>query len=51
MRVVMICPYSMSRPGGVQGQVLGLARELRKLDVDVRIVGAVRRAAARARRS
>ncbi len=35
----MTCPYSMSRPGGVQGQVLGLARELRKLDVDVRIVG------------
>ena len=34
----MICPYSMSRPGGVQGQVLGLARELRQLDVDVRIV-------------
>jgi phosphatidyl-myo-inositol alpha-mannosyltransferase len=34
----MTCPYSMSRPGGVQGQVLGLARELRKLDVDVRIV-------------
>jgi len=28
----------LSRPGGVQGQVLGLARELRKLDVDVRIV-------------
>ncbi|MDQ1435763.1 MAG: phosphatidyl-myo-inositol alpha-mannosyltransferase [Actinomycetota bacterium] len=38
MRVAMICPYSMSRPGGVQGQVLGLARELRQLDVDVRIV-------------
>ncbi len=38
MRVLMTCPYSMSRPGGVQGQVLGLARELRKLDVDVRIV-------------
>jgi phosphatidylinositol alpha-mannosyltransferase len=34
----MICPYSMSRPGGVQGQVLGLGRELRQLDVDVRIV-------------
>jgi len=34
----MMCPYSMSRPGGVQGQVLGLARELRQLDVDVRIV-------------
>jgi phosphatidyl-myo-inositol alpha-mannosyltransferase len=38
VKVAMICPYSMSRPGGVQGQVLGLARELRKLDVDVRIV-------------
>jgi len=34
----MLSPYSMSRPGGVQGQVLGLARELRKLDVDVRII-------------
>lgn len=34
----MICPYSMSRPGGVQGQILGLMRELRKLGVDVRIV-------------
>jgi len=38
MKVVMTSPYSMSRPGGVQGQILGLARELRKLDVDVRIV-------------
>lgn len=38
MKLVMTCPYSMSRPGGVQGQILGLARELRKLDVDVRIV-------------
>src|SRR3954465_5784656 len=35
----MVSPYSMSRPGGVQGQILGLARELRRLDVDVRIVG------------
>jgi phosphatidylinositol alpha-mannosyltransferase len=34
----MVCPYSLSRPGGVQGQVLGLARELRALDVDVRVV-------------
>jgi phosphatidylinositol alpha-mannosyltransferase len=34
----MTCPYSMSRPGGVQGQVLGLARELRHLGVDVRVV-------------
>jgi phosphatidyl-myo-inositol alpha-mannosyltransferase len=38
MKVAMVCPYSMSRPGGVQGQVLGLARELRKIDVDVRII-------------
>ena len=29
MRVVMACPYSLSRPGGVQGQALGLARALR----------------------
>jgi phosphatidylinositol alpha-mannosyltransferase len=39
VRVVMTSPYSLSRPGGVQGQVLGLARELRKLGVDVRVVG------------
>ncbi|MGQ0824099.1 MAG: glycosyltransferase family 4 protein [Actinomycetota bacterium] len=38
MRVVMTCPYSMSRPGGVQGQILGLARELRRLGVDVRVL-------------
>ena len=38
MRVAMTCPYSLSRPGGVQGQVLGLARELRKLGIDVRVV-------------
>ena len=29
MRVALLCPYSLSRPGGVQGQVLGLARALR----------------------
>jgi phosphatidylinositol alpha-mannosyltransferase len=38
MRVIMTSPYSLSRPGGVQGQVLGLARELRALGVDVRVV-------------
>jgi phosphatidylinositol alpha-mannosyltransferase len=38
MRVIMTCPYSLSRPGGVQGQVLALSHELRALDVDVRIV-------------
>jgi phosphatidylinositol alpha-mannosyltransferase len=38
MRVIMTSPYSLSRPGGVQRQVLALARELRTLDVDVRVV-------------
>ena len=28
MRIAIVCPYSLSRPGGVQGQVLGLARAL-----------------------
>lgn len=31
MRVAVVCPYSLSRPGGVQGQVLGLARALEGL--------------------
>jgi phosphatidyl-myo-inositol alpha-mannosyltransferase len=31
MRVAILCPYSLSVPGGVQGQVLGLATELRRL--------------------
>lgn len=30
MRVAMICPYSLSRPGGVQGQAIGLAAALRR---------------------
>jgi len=29
LRVAIVCPYSLSRPGGVQGQVLGLAAALR----------------------
>jgi phosphatidyl-myo-inositol alpha-mannosyltransferase len=28
MRVALLCPYSLSRPGGVQGQVVGLASAL-----------------------
>jgi phosphatidyl-myo-inositol alpha-mannosyltransferase len=28
VRIALVCPYSLSRPGGVQGQVLGLARAL-----------------------
>lgn len=30
MRIAQVCPYSLSVPGGVQGQVLGLARQLRR---------------------
>jgi phosphatidylinositol alpha-mannosyltransferase len=32
------CPYSLSHHGGVQGQVLGLARALRAIGVDARVV-------------
>jgi phosphatidyl-myo-inositol alpha-mannosyltransferase len=28
LRIALVCPYSLSRPGGVQGQVIGLARSL-----------------------
>ncbi len=30
LRIAMVCPYSLSRPGGVQGQATGLARALRR---------------------
>lgn len=39
MRVGLICPYSLTVPGGVQGQVLGLARSLRHLGHDARVLG------------
>lgn len=39
MRVGLICPYSLTIPGGVQGQVLGLARSLRALGQDTRVLG------------
>ena len=39
MRVAIVCPYSLGRPGGVQGQVLGLARALRHLGVPARVLG------------
>jgi phosphatidyl-myo-inositol alpha-mannosyltransferase len=35
----MVCPYSLSIPGGVQAQVLGLARELRRIGHEVRVLG------------
>lgn len=39
MRVGLICPYSLTIPGGVQGQVLGLARSLRAQGHDARVLG------------
>ncbi len=39
IRVGMVCPYSLSIPGGVQAQVLGLARELRRSGHEVRVLG------------
>ena len=35
----MLSPYSLTRPGGVQGQVIGLARSLRALGHDVTVLG------------
>jgi phosphatidylinositol alpha-mannosyltransferase len=38
LRVAMVCPYSLSVPGGVQAQAMGLARELRKMGIEVRVL-------------
>jgi phosphatidylinositol alpha-mannosyltransferase len=37
----MLSPYSLTRPGGVQGQVIGLSRCLRALGHDVTVLGPV----------
>lgn len=37
-RVAIVCPYSLSVFGGVQGQVLGLAHALRRRGAEVRVV-------------
>lgn len=39
MRIGLVCPYSLTIPGGVQGQVLGLARALRSMGHEVRVLG------------
>jgi phosphatidyl-myo-inositol alpha-mannosyltransferase len=39
VKIAMLSPYSLSRPGGVQGQVLGLARALRALGHQVTVIG------------
>jgi len=39
VRVMLVSPYSLTEFGGVQGQVLGLARALRELGADARVIG------------
>ncbi|MFM8484008.1 MAG: glycosyltransferase family 4 protein [Actinomycetota bacterium] len=39
LRIGIVCPYSLTIPGGVQGQVMGLARSLRRLGHEVRVLG------------
>jgi phosphatidyl-myo-inositol alpha-mannosyltransferase len=38
LRIAQVCPYSLTVPGGVQGQVLALARALRKLGHEARVL-------------
>lgn len=39
VRVGIVCPYSLTLPGGVQEQVLALGRALRARGVDARVLG------------
>ena len=39
MRIGIVSPYSLTVPGGVQAQVLGLARELRRRGHEARVLG------------
>jgi phosphatidylinositol alpha-mannosyltransferase len=39
VRIGLLCPYSLTLPGGVQGQVLGLARSLRAMGHEARVLG------------
>ena len=38
MRIGLVCPYSLTIPGGVQGQVLALARSLRQRGIEARVL-------------
>ncbi|MGH9268738.1 MAG: glycosyltransferase family 4 protein, partial [Acidimicrobiales bacterium] len=38
MRIAQVCPYSLSIPGGVQAQVMGLARALRLLGHEAEVL-------------
>lgn len=42
MRVALLCPYALDVPGGVQGQVMGLAREFLEMSIDVCIMAPAR---------
>jgi len=39
LRIGLVCPYSLTIPGGVQGQVLDLARVLRRHGHEARVLG------------
>jgi len=39
LRIGIVSPYSLTVPGGVQAQVLGLARELRRVGHEARVLG------------
>ena len=39
VKIAQVCPYSLTMPGGVQGQVMGLTRALRSLGHDARVLG------------
>jgi phosphatidylinositol alpha-mannosyltransferase len=38
LRIGLVCPYSLTIPGGVQTQVMGLARELRRQGHEARVL-------------
>jgi phosphatidylinositol alpha-mannosyltransferase len=38
LRVAIVCPYSLSVFGGVQGQALGLAHALRRAGIETRVI-------------
>lgn len=38
MRVGLVCPYSLTVPGGVQGQVLGLTKALHRQGIPARVL-------------
>ncbi len=38
VRIGLVCPYSLTLPGGVQGQVLALARSMRRRGYEARVL-------------